>query len=197
MLQVSFNPLWAGTLHGNLKRKELYSHPHKNGAIWALNSFIMDDQTILLSVSSDGTVRGGFVSTIATCKTNDEVMQLFRIRVVDQQVDDNTINERVLLSVSVNGRGDLVPNPPTGTDTFEECNLLSLHCIDSMPLLVHQPIVQAKPGTLFDKKKLAAMNTAAVKAKFNPLQLVAYGGAAGLMRIHSFDPFSVLVETTT
>lgn len=85
---VLWDPLWSTPS----LRSELYAHENKFAGIWRVKHFLFDQQTALVSVCSDGTVRCGFPSACGFHKKTPTsvglVAELFRItRIHNSKVD--------------------------------------------------------------------------------------------------------------
>lgn len=74
----------------------------------ALSHCLCDDQSFIASVSSDGTVRGGFTSILTRPKISNSGLQLFRIENMTVDHCDNTPHVHIQISKETNEFMNLV-----------------------------------------------------------------------------------------
>jgi hypothetical protein len=147
----------------------------------------------VLTAASDGTVRGGYTTVMTAMKgKNTAALELCRIAGVQ-------ISKLGGTSSGMSGGGgpsrevmitlhDAVRklDVAIGEEKFSESELCAWQALDAVALPTPPPISTA-PTTIGGKppRKNAKLPPPVLPAE---LMLVAYGGAAGLVRVHSFDP---------
>jgi hypothetical protein len=173
LVQVYWDHLWAGS-KDSIIRFYLYSHVHKFGGLWQTAAFVADDQTCIFSVASDGSVRGGFPSVFSFGKNTptESLLELFRVlEVTNELTEEGVPTARVTVSLSTDNFTDSY-----SLESFVSQNSVALHTIDSALVAV---------GNKDDAQKQGSVH------------VVAYGGAAGLVRIHSVNPFVELMHSSS
>jgi hypothetical protein len=162
--------------------REILAHRSRHSAAWCVHPFMCDSQSAVASCSSDGSMRCAFTSTSELAhrsRLNDTnyvnsldqwTLEDFRItKLENQRQDSSEMNQP-------NGIDSNVVAVSVSTGTLKiESNLpklsshgQALHAIDSTPLTS--------------------------QGDFYSLRLFAYGGAAGLLRIHSIDLLKEIVN---
>lgn len=102
----------------------MYCHRYKFGAIWDFTHFVDDCHSVLFSASADGTVRGGYVSSLALLKTpNEGLMEVFQINSVEQEGDTAKV------TVTIQPKTD---NFRCNTKSVVETNILAISSIDHL-----------------------------------------------------------------
>ena len=74
---MSYEPLGSFPGRDRGVRCGLYQHNYRCGAIWKFTQFLQHDQPVVVSVASDGSVRGGFASCLALSK--EPLLTLFEM----------------------------------------------------------------------------------------------------------------------
>ena len=197
--QVTYDGLW-----GDFKAPEIYSHRFMHSGVWRVHPFICDHQSAVASVSSDGTVRGTFTSTAIFKKVramtaryvSGMILEMFRIHSV---WGVNEVSEESLEKYEWDGPISVVNVSKAwkyGLDTnVVEINshTVSIHAIDSVSLNnsggedgfvnpSHCLLDGSNRSTSFGKETQNVTQAIA-----SDRRLFAYGGSAGLLRIHSVD----------
>ncbi len=178
-VQVSYDSL--GNFPTAKTRVTLYSHVNRFGAAWKVHSLKGDGTSpFLLSVSSDGSVRGGFAPNLVMPKigtTPEVLIELFRV------LDVTTVRENggsggseSAGMVLVSGGTDVFTPENYCVETFSEKNSVALHAIDSTLLY------EASRDVIF---------------KCGAQHLVAFGGAAGIVKVQTFNPLKQVLERST
>jgi len=144
----------------------LYQHNSRHCGVWKLNIVIEDNQSMISSVSSDGTVRCGLISLLTKTKPvlgiDRFVYQCFQIKeVID--VNINEVNDSNSQHVQVNVSVD---------ETFPSDNKLN----DTLP----------------KSNALAIQSLSSLSTENN--NILCYGGAAGLLRIHNISLIETFVD---
>jgi len=109
-------------------RKELYTHHEACGGMWAIDAFVSEGISYVLSAASDGTVRGGYTSLMTCFKAkNTSTMQLGRTVSAYPSADGRTCVMQVehtprLLPVAI------------GSETFPQAGEVSVHALHSTSL---------------------------------------------------------------
>ena len=124
--QLTWNPLWGFGLK-YIFRKELYTHSDICGGLWAIDAFLSDANTVVLSAASDGSVRGGFVSAMTTSKARTtSALHVCQIRAVTQ-------NAAGLWEVHVDSSVRMLASA-LGSETFPQSSTMAVHCLHSVQL---------------------------------------------------------------
>jgi hypothetical protein len=170
-MQVYWDHLWAGSKDAII-RFYLYSHVHKFGGLWQTAALVADGQTCIFSVASDGSVRGGFPSVFSFGKNapTESLLELFRVLDVSNEPageEGSSSQTEPVARVTVSLGTDVFTDSYS-LESFVSQNSLALHTIDSALVAV---------GNKDDAHKQGSVH------------VVAYGGAAGLVRIHTVNPF--------
>lgn len=138
-----------------------------------MKCFLSDKQSFLVSVASDGTVRGAFASAVGYMKHNalDATVDLFRVLSVDSDAsevseDSDGSSSAVVSSVTREKFGC----EPTPLDAFVPVNNRAMHALDAT-VLMHDHAVDSRQSGCY--------------------HVLAYGGAAGLLRVHSINPLKM------
>jgi hypothetical protein len=79
---------------------------YQYGGVWKLCTFLIDGQSVVLSVASDGTVRGGFTSCLSLMKAVASVttVELFHIKsILKKEVFIENNDEKIDNSINNNG----------------------------------------------------------------------------------------------
>ncbi len=162
---VSWDILWdPSRLECAKTRSQLYSHYTHYGSAFGLTHFLCDDHSAVASCSTDGTVRTGFTSLLGAQKTPLEgLMEIFKLSTISD-IDKECPDEGKVLEVS--RKVSLADGKVDDTSISLDVGKY-LQSIDS--LIVHEPEFQSN------------------------LQILAYGGGAGVVRIHAVDLVQLLV----
>lgn len=168
--------------------------------MWCVHPFVCDEQSAVASVSSDGSMRCAFTSTSELAhrsKMSDTshansldqwTLEDFRINNLEYlRQNVNEINQSKGTDFHVNDvklkltENVVVVTVSTGTVNIES-NLIkipspnhALHAIDSTSIKLHKDYEQNSPFS-------------------SSSRLFAYGGASGLLRIHSLDLLKEIVK---
>lgn len=183
-LQVTYDSL--GNFPTAKTRVTLYSHVNRFGAAWKVHSLKGDGASpFLLSVSSDGSVRGGFAPNLVMPKvgaTSEMLIELFRaldvttVRENDESCSSSSSNGSATVAagkVLVSGATDVFTPENYGVEAIGEKNSVALHAIDSTLLY------EASRDVIF---------------KCGAQHLVAFGGAAGIVKVQTFNPLKQMLE---
>ena len=109
-------------------RKELYTHQEVCGGMWAIDAFVSEGISYVLSAASDGTVRGGYTSLMTCFKAkNTSTMQLNRAVSAYPTADGRSC----VMHVEQTPR--LLPGA-IGTESFPQAGEVSVHALHSVPL---------------------------------------------------------------
>lgn len=158
------------TTEASVKRSLLYSHDNKYGAIWNFANVIYDEQSFILTVGSDGNVRGGFTSLLGLIKESGEsLMNIFKIEGFASSRESNTASfssssapQTSILNVTRKVVG--IDNVAPTSDHWSLDNAIYLRSVD-------MKLSKVDPDQMF----------------------VAYGGDSGIVRLHGFNPKKTLL----
>lgn len=163
----------AAKKSGKKPRVEMYFHSNKFGGAWSIRNFPCDNQSFVLSCASDGSARGG-LSSVLVYSRGRGVHQFGRIHSVGATlpaaVSPSAAPLRPSLpscSIVVDPEMKLVTHEQSLNDHIRS-NAVALHCCaaaDCALTLANSVNGDVHPGT---------------RSRF----LLAYGGAAGLLRVH-------------
>ena len=165
---VWWDPLWADA--GQTQRVTLYSHPARHGGVWRLHAFLCEGQTAVCSAGSEGTVRLAVVSCAGVgrapwCVT----MHVARFERLYRHAPGDATEATLLLDRRV------VPMQPAqelpAAPERMPVPSLAVHTIDSVAI------------------------PAAGGAGRQSARMLAYGGAAGVLRIHAVDPVQMYTQS--
>jgi hypothetical protein len=91
--------------------------------------FVEDSQSVLFSASADGTVRGGFVSTLALLKSpNEGLFEVFQVNSVEQEGNTPKV------AVSTQPKTD---DFRCNSKSIVETNVLAISSIDHVQNIYH------------------------------------------------------------
>lgn len=157
-MQLNWNPLWGINMK-HIFRKELYTHQEVCGGMWAIDAFVSEGISYVLSAASDGTVRGGYTSLMTCFKAkNTSTMQLNRAVSAYPTADGRSC----VMHVEQTPR--LLPGA-IGTESFPQAGEVSVHALHSVPLgrepsLSCETTAAAAPVQKTPKKTKAAASAA-------------------------------------
>lgn len=147
-------------------RKELYTHQEVCGGMWAIDAFVNEGISCVLTAASDGTVRGGYTSLMTCFKPkNSSTMQLGRMRTAYSSADGSTC------TVQMDSQAQVLA-AAIGTETFPQAGEVSVHAIHSAPL--------GRPSVLSLETETAAPSAPATVRK-TPKKVTMAGTAASTM----------------
>lgn len=166
-----------------IQRFSLYRHHHAYGGVWSIHTSRLVGESFIVTAASDGTIRCGFASSLIAWRS-DLLLQLFsmtasssRVMTVVEDHDSSTAATTAAFAVAavhrelrvtiqcVNSIQVLPIGLSCSIEAFTESNRVALHCID---------MVGVAPRSSNEGLRTT--------------QLLAYGGAAGLLRVHSLNP---------
>jgi len=137
-----------------------------------MHAIRLADESFIVTAASDGTIRCGFASSLIAWRT-DLLLQLFSMTASSSRVavDDRSSAHRELKVTlhCVNSIQVLPIGISSSIEEFTSSNRVALHCID-----------------------MVGVATGSSNEVLRTTQLLAYGGAAGLLRIHSLNPLQHL-----
>lgn len=94
-----------------------------------MTHFVEDDHSVLFSASADGSVRGGFVSTLALLKApNEGLFEVFQVNSVEQ--DGNAA--KIVVSTQIK-----TDSFRCNTKSIVETNVLAISSIDHVQKMDH------------------------------------------------------------
>jgi len=165
---ILFEPIWyskQSTSKGEAKK--LYQHSSKYAGVWKISSFIEDGHCMVSSVSSDGSVRAMFASlAMYFSKSHPGIFkcqELFRINGIKLE------GSVALFSVGLDARRvesdntHVIPSP-----------VLSMNALDAS-------------STCDASNEDSNGDGHSDEGKYRNQKILAYGGSAGLARIHVCD----------
>ena len=169
-----WEPLWASSFK-MIQRFSLYRHHHAYGGVWGMHTCRLAGESFIVTAASDGTIRCGFASSLIAWRT-DVLLQLFsmtasssRVMTVVDDYDSSAaaaIHRELRVTIQcVNSIQVLPIGLSSSIEAFTDSNRVALHCID---------MVGVAPTSSNEVLRTT--------------QLLAYGGAAGLLRVHSLNP---------
>ena len=142
------------------------------------------DESFIVTAASDGTIRCGFATSLIGWRS-DLLLQLFSMTVSTSRVaidgGDNSRNAvyrelRVSFQKGDDGFKVIPIGANSSIDEFTSSNRVAFHCVDMVGLI---------PTS-------GSSTTSSSNEVFRTTQLVAYGGAAGLLRVHALNPVQYL-----
>jgi hypothetical protein len=164
--EVTWEPAW--TFQEVKARLSLYQHSSTNGAVWQTVNFPYFEQSLICSVSSDGSIRGGFVSALGVDKQALlSLLQFYKITEVNYEEAISTSNEegsKGMGIVVVQRKEKLDPTLPGKKTDIETDHSRAIHCIDHVMI----------NDSLYDQKT----------------NLLLFGGASGLLVMKVFNLLS-------
>eukprot|EP00597_Dinobryon_sp_UTEXLB2267_P007048 CAMPEP_0170096626 /NCGR_PEP_ID=MMETSP0019_2-20121128/28712_1 /TAXON_ID=98059 /ORGANISM="Dinobryon sp., Strain UTEXLB2267" /LENGTH=628 /DNA_ID=CAMNT_0010318681 /DNA_START=176 /DNA_END=2060 /DNA_ORIENTATION=- len=192
---VLWDNLWSPSV---AERKAFYSHANKFSCIWAMDTFAHDQQSAVLTVSSDGTVRGGFSSLFVARAGMGfppvELMRVLGVEDVSNSSTDSAANATYTAAAAVMIRRDTrLESTNHEENIFTRHLAVSMHTIDSIPLARSSvsstaDVDKAEKGVRGMSKRVSTLNEFETREGKDDRRLVAYGGAVGLIRVHSIHP---------
>lgn len=134
-----------------------------------MKSLVADKQTYHVSVSSDGSVRAAFASITGLMKPQplEAAMELFQVVSLEKTINSGREGESASVTVSCERNCFDAPQP---SESIVPCNAAAMHAIDSTLLMRDRPIDNRQSGCY---------------------HVLAYGGASGLLRVHSINPLKL------
>lgn len=196
---VCWEKLWSFT-DGRKMRRSLYNHVNKTGAVWAVRQFAYDyDQlSAVASVASDGSLRAALIPGAIQKSPNETVINVMQILEVgcftppsECQEQNTTISDMMEIEgqndteidasfkrpwklasnqILINRNLSAVDNAQS-LDAPSENNGVALHCVDHISL---------------------QCRASATKSTETKVDLLVYGGAAGLIGLKGVNFFKVL-----
>lgn len=160
-----------------IQRLSLYRHHHTYGGVWDIHTIRLAGESFIVTAASDGTIRCGFASSLIAWRS-DQLLQLFSMTASSSRVmaviDDHysstsaaaAVHRELRVTIQcVNSIQVLSTGLSSSIEAFTDSNRVALHCID---------MVGVAPRSSNEVLRTT--------------QLLAYGGAAGLLRVHSLNP---------
>jgi len=142
-------------------------------------------------------VRGGFSSLfVARSGLGFPPVELMRVMAVEDVSNNSTANSP---AAAVMIRRDTRLTSTSHEENAYTTHLaVSIHTIDSIPLKrsdvsLNAEIEAAEKGVKWKSKKESTLNEFETREGKNDRRLVAYGGAVGLVRVHSIHPIRLQV----
>jgi hypothetical protein len=211
-LQLLWNPLWGGSFP-LIHRRELYTHAHTYGAIWGIRSVRSDDQSLVLSAASDGTVRGGYSSMMTAVKNkNTSVVEYCKVLSAHRGVVDvdaassaggssgggggssGSAVRREALVIELDEGPRLLP-VGVGAEGLSESSALAWQCLDLVDLTGRSVAAIAGGGGGGAPAKGKVAKAKSAQPERPSLALAVYGGSTGLVRVQCIDPLRELCSS--
>lgn len=182
----------------------MYTHKDPYGCVWKMQSVRVHDQSVVLSVGSDGTLRWQFPSIQTVHKNSYAGLQAYAVEGVQHDVEAGVDEVRVSTkcastapeyrpatkksvaketSKETQDQAQAQPSqdsaPQHRVGEYKGC---ALHALAAIPLASSSSSSSSKKG----KDKGKSLTGTQV--------LVAYGGATGIVRVHTIDLVSQFCE---
>ena len=180
------------------------------GGIWSLKVFRYDEQTFALSAASDGTVRGATMSCAVSAKSKlTQILELFKVQSVEHsgsKVAARNINTTTSGNTATTTTSPAVVSGvtsgfllhvlsttgsvfnPVGAESFTTFNAAAIHCVTRID--IGTPTTPDAPRSARANSKGDSQSSGNNTVQDDSLyytQLIGYGGATGLLRVHSVD----------
>lgn len=166
---VNWESLWnIERLQYGRVRGQLYRHSLLQGSTYGLAHGICNDQSLVISCATDGSVRCGFTSLLGTLKTPTEALvEIFCI--------DNVEN-----------------SPETSSST--NINKTKIVSVSRKERLVNEKSIENKINDRFEKYLRSVDLFSFMRPNDEEeVHVFAYGGETGIVRMHSLKVVSKLV----
>eukprot|EP01041_Mallomonas_annulata_P006859 gene6859-13898_t len=165
---VLWDSLWS-ELTNNVRKLPIYNHNSPHGAVWKILPIVHDDYTVTISVASDGSVRYAVVPITGSnikggCCT-------FGVNVSSQPFVLKSVGTEVVNTSGMTVVDIEVELRCSQIKTVEQKNKAGGVVLPDPAVALHAVDVSDCGGEDAEVDRF-----------------IAYGGTAGLMRVHSFDP---------
>jgi hypothetical protein len=166
------------------KPSHVHKHEKKYAGVWKIRSIIYDNLTVVISAASDGTIRYSFAGAkLLKKKYHIKPCQVFQI--IDVENDSREHSHEASLNEAERESSGSVSKVVVAFETIvesENTDLISTKL--NHPVSMHA----VTSCELTDSEIFGYAHSNRERMKNGPnLVMLAYGGAAGLVRIHCRD----------
>jgi hypothetical protein len=199
---VLWDPLWSFANSTRKPRYGLYDHGSAVSCVWEVSSFKYDNQTVLLSVSSNGTVNCALPSYAGRTKQRNSkflsgmcLLKMLEVGTDEGAMEEDEIDKsaEMICSLRVSMGSEKPKRVTTKTASELHADSLAIHSIDSTAIIfpaVEHKIVEATDS--HDNHDKTPTNCEQMKSQ-ELRRMCMYGGATGLLRLQTL-PLSELLH---
>lgn len=174
VIKVSWEPLWTISIKDH--RRTTYTHTTRFAGVWKVRLQSCDDQSMAVSVCSDGTVRCTMLSLgiyrgVKRAMSEVYVEEPMRVLEVKERVESNGA-VRAVVAVILDQDSKNNPEIKSGNDKDVPAETVGIQAVTTSLLLPPHLSNSALQGCA---------------GSVGGLCLLAYGGACGIGRVHTLD----------